>query len=236
MGSFGGNKSGSSGVNASTQQSSAAGGSTSYGQSSNVSQAGQSVYAPQAGALDALYGGVQATLGQQPGANVAPAAQQSWLAALAPGLSPQFQASLDATLGSIGRNFSESVLPGLRSDAVGAGAYGTPRAQLAEGVAAGEVGRQMATTAAQLTADQYRTDQAGRLQALALAPQMAGLQFAPLTAAREAMGGPLVLGSSSSAGQSTQNAQSWNTAQSSGASFGNQQGRTQGFNMGVGEK
>jgi hypothetical protein len=168
----------------------------------NFGQTSQGVWDAQSPALQSLYGAAQSMLGSGAGQGVTDQAQAAWAQQLTPGGNPYFSQSLQGAIDQATRGFNQSVLPGLTDQGVAAGAMGTPRHQLAVGQAAGQFGQDLTNMVGQMSSQQYTADQNRALGALGMAPQMQGMQFQPLLAASQAIGGPTVLGQSQSGGSS----------------------------------
>jgi hypothetical protein len=204
--------------------SSTSGGSQGFGQSGSSQVSGsqsmgagsalstQDIWGPQGDALRGLYGQAQGLMqGQGPAGAMNQIGQQgaqAWGQALQPGGNPWFDANVNAAIDQATSGFTRGVLPELESRGVGAGAYGTSRDQLARGEAAGQFGQGLSQQVAGMRSQQYGIDQALRGQALGMTGAMQQAQAAPLGMAQGLIGGPTVLGQSSS--QNTQ----------SGSSFG----------------
>jgi hypothetical protein len=203
-------------------------GSASYGGSQ------QDVWGGQVPALQSLYGNAQALLGD-PGQMTQGFGQtmgqgvNAWAGALQPGKSPYFDASLTQAIDAATRGFTQNVLPSLQDAGIRAGAVGSPRAQLAQGQAAGMFGQDLQNMVAQMANQQYGMDRQLQGQALAMTPAMAGSWFQPLAQAAQAIGGPTVLGQSQNASQSFAQGANQSTGQSSGS------GSSKGFGLGLGK-
>ncbi len=109
-----------------------------------------------------------------------------------PGLTGQIEQGQEL----INRNLQENILPGIGSSAGMAGQMGGSRQGVAEGIASRAAIEQSADFAQNMMFNDYQRYQQQRMQALGMAPQMAGLQFAPLTNLAGILGRPTVLGSS----------------------------------------
>ena len=182
------------------------------------SESAQDVYAPQAGPLGELYGGVSTALGQagdfaRSAGNVAQplrAAGSEFLGNLGQLGDPSGQiaaqtASLQSGLGDL---FSNEINPALRGGAIGAGGLGSSRAGLAQGAAAGQIGdaftRGLGDIHARanqgaLAANTAGIGSLGGLYDLGMARQNAA--WAPLMQAGGILGGPSVLTQGSSFGR-----------------------------------
>lgn len=174
--------------------------------SNQGAQSTQGVWGAQQPGLEQLFATGQSILG---GGGVAPGmqgvanqAQQAWGQALQPGGNPYFSASMQAAIDQATRGWREDVMPTLTDQGVAVGGFGEPRHQLALSSAAQGFGRDLGQLATQGYAQQYAADQASRLQALGMTGAMQGAQAAPLSLAQQLIGGPTVLGQSSSFGNS----------------------------------
>jgi hypothetical protein len=206
---------------------------------SNFGQTSQDVWGAQSPALQSLYGAAQSMLGSGAGQGVTDQAQAAWAQQLTPGGNPYFSQSLQGAIDAATRGFNQNVLPGLADQGVRADAMGTPRHQLAVGQAAGQFGQDLTNMVGQMSSQQYTADQNRALGALGMSGQMQGMQFAPLLAAAQAIGGPTVLGQSQTGGQSFGTSVGGSSgftaggnqsnAQSSG--FGGSTGRSAGFGI-----
>ncbi len=98
---------------------------------------------------------------------------------------------------AINRNLTENILPELTSSAIGAGQLGGSRGGIAAGIAGRGAIEEQANLAQNLLAQDYQAQQQRQLQGLALAPMIAGLQFAPLTNLAQLIGRPTVLNQAS---------------------------------------
>lgn len=97
---------------------------------------------------------------------------------LDPASNPGFAGALGAAIRPIQRQFTESVLPGIRSSALASGMYGGSRQGIAEGVAGGRFADSIGDVTSRMVSDQYNQSAGRMLQASALAPQYAQLQAA----------------------------------------------------------
>lgn len=116
----------------------------------------------------------------------------------------------------VGQNFNRVILPGLKSAAGVAGAYGGSRDYLARGVAASDAQGQIANAAWNNAASAAAGKTDAMLSAGSALPSAAlstyGLSWAPLAQLAGILGGPTVL--SQAAGQS----ENWNASKSSQSS------------------
>ncbi len=213
MGGFSKQKSGGQSLQTST--------SNSFAQGGNVNASTQDVWGAQVPALTSLFGGAQGLIGQQ--SQVQQPAQQAWESMLTPGINPQFSQALDAAIAQATQGFTRDVLPQLRTNAAGMGAYGGVRDQLAQGEAAGLFGQGLQRTAATALSDQWNQQQQQRLAALQMAPMIGGLGNQNLVTAAQVIGGPTVLGQSFGQG--------WNQAGSSSTSTGTSSQSSKGFGI-----
>ena len=209
----------------------------------------QSIWGPQASALSGLYGqagktlqgqsGIQGAAGKQVG-QVMPGAQAGMqgLQRLAAGGGPlsSYAAPNNALAKQqvaqlskdIGQNFQREILPGIRSGAGLAGALGSSRDKLAQGVAAGDAAQAIASGASDLYAQQYgigaqaaagQTDAmlgaAGQLPGAAAQTYNLGMMpyqaaWAPLMSAAGIFGDPTALSKQFGISQSVGAGESWN--------------------------
>lgn len=96
-----------------------------------------------------------------------------------PSQSPYFQSAVGAAMSPMVSQFTEQVIPQLRSGALQGGTFGGSRRELAEGRAAEGLARQMGDVAAQMGQQAYGQGLQARTQALGMAPQLAGAAFMP---------------------------------------------------------
>jgi len=82
-------------------------------------------------------------------------------------------AAAEAIARPVYENLTETVFPGIRSQAAGAGQYGGTRQGIAEGLAAKGSAQAAADAIAKIQPELYSTDVKAQLQALGLAPQTA---------------------------------------------------------------
>lgn len=171
----------------------------------NQASSAQNVWGAQEPALSGLYAqaagltGGTSPYGQQ-ASMIGQQGQAAWQNQLSPGGNPYFDQAVQASIDQATESFKRQVLPELESRGVEAGAYGSSRDALARGEAAGVFGAGLGQTVAQQRAAQYTADQNRAVQALGMTPLMQSAAFAPLTMARELVGGPTVLGQSQSSG------------------------------------
>lgn len=92
---------------------------------------------------------------------------------------PEVQATIAASTRPITQNLMETVLPGLRSEAVGSGNFGSSRQGIAEGLASGRASQAIGDTASKITTDLYKTNVDATLKALGLTPTIQQAQLAP---------------------------------------------------------
>src|SRR5262252_10291218 len=140
-------------------------------QSGQQSSSQQNVWDVQAPYLQQLYG-QGAVMAGAPAPAMNPGAYDAWQSALMGGINPATGDVINQATQQMGLDFSRNVLPGIRRNAVGAGAGGGTRQGIAEGLAAGEAARAMASTRTSLTAsalDQARQQQTA---ALGFSPSM----------------------------------------------------------------
>jgi hypothetical protein len=106
---------------------------------------------------------------------------QAWGQALNadPTQSPFFAQSLQASYNPFIRNFMQSILPGIRGDAVGVGQAGSSRQGIAQGMASQGLLQQLGDMTSQMGQNAYNTGAQQRLGALGMMPQIMGAQLAP---------------------------------------------------------
>src|SRR5215467_6252873 len=123
------------------------GGGISGSQQSSQQQGGsqQNVWDVQVPFLQQLYGQGSMMAGA-PGPTMDPGAYNAWQSALRGGINPATGDVINQATQEMGLDFSRNVLPGIRRNAVAAGAGGGTRQGIAEGLAAGEAARAMAST------------------------------------------------------------------------------------------
>lgn len=92
---------------------------------------------------------------------------------------PHLQSWMDASIRPITENFTQSVLPNIRGEAISAGGLGGSRQGIAEGNATGGYLRQVGDTSANIANAGYNTGLGAMISGTQLAPQTAGLQLAP---------------------------------------------------------
>jgi len=89
--------------------------------------------------------------------------------------------AIQAAVRPIYANLTEKALPAVRSDAVGAGQYGSSRQGIAEGEAIRDANVAAGDTAAKISSQIYGTDVDAQLKALGLVPQTQQSLLAPAT-------------------------------------------------------
>lgn len=241
MGSAGGSKQKSTGWNEAGSQSQSWGGNQSQNSSvnqslsggsstgTNQSQSSQGIWGAQQPGLENLYGAANQLISgggaAGPANQIADAARQSWMSTLTPGGNPYFSQNVQGAIDQATQSFNRSVMPELDARGVGAGQYGSSRDQLARGEAAGLFGQGLSRSVTDLYAQQYGADQQRQMQGLGMTGAMQGAAFAPLTQAQGLLGGPTVLGQSSSSGSTN--------ASNFGSSFGSSQGTASGWNQAI---
>src|SRR5262245_52332277 len=169
--------------------------------------------------LQQLYG-QGSTLAGAPGPGFDPGANAAWQSALSGQMNPTTGEVISNATRDLGLDFSRNVLPGIRRNAVSSGAAGGTRQGIAEGLAAGEVARNMGNLRATMT--NAALDRATQQQtaALGISPSLMSLQaslpWANVDEFAKVLGSPTVLGTSQSSGSG------------SGYSFGVRGGATGG--------
>jgi hypothetical protein len=159
---------------------------------------GTEVWKPQAGYLKDVYSNAAGMVDERAGVNEALRLHSQGANAVNMGLDPFYlntargvidrtanpgvNPAFDAYANRIGEQFREQIMPALSSDAIAAGGLGGGRQGVAEGVAAGQLGRNLQDFGAELyNADQNRAMQAAGLgrdifsEAAGFTPQLANL-------------------------------------------------------------
>tara|TARA_Y100000310_G_scaffold336168_1_gene420011 strand:- start:32 stop:916 length:885 start_codon:yes stop_codon:yes gene_type:complete len=98
---------------------------------------------------------------------------------LNPATNPALQQATAAAIRPIQEQFTESVLPNIRQEAVGAGQFGGNRQQIAEGIASRGFLRQVGDTSAQLQNQAYAQNLEAMTRAMLFAPQALNLSLMP---------------------------------------------------------
>ena len=93
---------------------------------------------------------------------------------------PYLSAAIQAAINPLQRNFTDTILPAIRSDAVQAGQYGGTRQGLGEGVAASRLNQTIADITAKMNMDAYQQGQELYMQTLGMAPAVLAAQWDPL--------------------------------------------------------
>lgn len=101
---------------------------------------------------------------------------------------PYFRGAVDASLRPYQQEFTQSVLPGIKSSGVSAGGLGSSRQGIAEGLASQSYAQKTGDIVAQMGSDAYKTGLGVSLAANQIAPTYAGLQYLPAQV-KEAVGG-----------------------------------------------
>lgn len=202
------------------------GASRGYDYAAQLSQALQTVWGPQAAALQQMYGGATNLMNQQSGqmfgtasaaANAAlPYSGMQQLAQYANPNTGLAQKQLSQYSEQVGQEFARNILPQLRTGAGIGGNMGGSREALAKGVAAGDASRAIAQGGTDLYAQQYGigAQAAAQLPGAAMGYYNMRMQpyqaaWAPYTAAAGVFGGPTTL----SAQQGINLGESWNAQQ-----------------------
>lgn len=103
-------------------------------------------------------------------------------AALDPNTNPGLKGTLDAATRQLTDNFTQSIMPAIRDDAVLAGGYGGSGQGIASGIAAKGLEQQVGDTSAQLLAQNYQSGLDAMAKGLAFAPSNISAAFTPATA------------------------------------------------------
>lgn len=98
-----------------------------------------------------------------------------------PASNPHLQGAIDASTRPIVQNYQETVLPGIRNDAVASGNFGSSRQGVAEGIAARGMSNAVGDTASRVVQGQYGTNIEAQLKAMGLAPSVQQAQTVPAT-------------------------------------------------------
>lgn len=106
---------------------------------------------------------------------------------LFPESNPALAAATEAAIRPLTEQFQNVILPGIRGEAITAGAFGGSRQGIAEGLAAQGLTRQTGDITASIQADAFQQSLDAMTRALFAAPSTAQLQFLP-TAATGAVG------------------------------------------------
>ena len=124
-----------------------------------------------------------ATLPQSMVAGQAAGANQFLLGdVLDPQTNPHLRSAINAAVRPINENYLETILPGIRGEAITAGQLGGSRQGIAEGIAARGTQRQVADTAATMANQGYQSGLDAMTKGLALTPQtLQGLTVPGLT-------------------------------------------------------
>jgi len=141
--------------------------------------------------IPALGGGAGAPAGGQVGQFVDAAVSGGQFLAggdvLFPESNPALRAATDAAIRPLTENFLETILPGIRGEAITSGSLGGSRQGIAEGQASGDLLRQIGDTSASIQANAFQQSLDAMVKALFAAPQTAQLPFVG-PAAIEAVG------------------------------------------------
>lgn len=113
--------------------------------------------------------------------NAANAANFDLGAVLYPQSNPALQGAIQGAIDPAVRNFQQTIIPGIRSDAQLAGQPGGTRQGIAEGNATEVLNQQILDTAAQMENANYQAGLQAQGRALALAPQTQAAQVTPAT-------------------------------------------------------
>lgn len=89
-----------------------------------------------------------------------------------PSQSPYYQSALQSSFNPFVRNFLQSILPGIRSEAVGVGQAGSSRQGIAQGLASQGLLQQLGDITSNTANNAYNTGIQSRLSALGLLPQI----------------------------------------------------------------
>lgn len=110
-------------------------------------------------------------------------ANQAWQFAMSdvlnPDSNPYLQAHAQAAGDNISRQFNDNILPSLRLSSIAGNNFNSSRSALAEGQAAGEVGRAIADSSTRMYSDSYNQGLGTMMRALGMAPQMFQLNQMP---------------------------------------------------------
>lgn len=161
----------------------------------------QNVWGGQSPYLQDIYNQAQNVYqaGMPQAQNLVGQAQQAWGQQLQadPTQSPYFQNAVMGAINPAIQQFTQQVLPNLRSQDIAGGTYGGSRRGIAEGLGANALAQNVFNTASQMGQQAYGQGLQARQGALGMAPSVMGLQFAPLQQYAGLIGGPTTLSSSS---------------------------------------
>ena len=166
------------------------------------------VFSSQIPVLEYLYSQGQNITNQQLGAGssfnqgILQPATDAFQSFLQPQQNPFLQGQIEQGQELINRNLTENILPSIGQSAGQFGQRGSSRQGVAEGIAARSAIEQSSDFAENLLFADYNRQQTQALQALSMAPQLAGLQFAPLSNLAQIVGRPTVLNRSRQQGKS----------------------------------
>lgn len=120
---------------------------------------------------------------QQLGSDATFAARYGLTEAIAPESNPFFLRHVQSTLRPMTQAFTDpgGVLSTIRSDFGAAGQYGSPRHELAAGIAGGRLADAMAAASASMGSEAYKAGLDAQARTLALLPNVTAAQLAPTT-------------------------------------------------------
>ena len=139
------------------------------------------------------------------GGDVTNPAMGAWLEMLSGGQSGDIMGQIDQGTELINRNLTENILPSIGAGAAAAGQRGSSRHGVAEGIASRAAIESSADFAENMLFQDINARQDRSMSALAMAPMMSGLQFAPLTNLANLLGRGTVLSESSGVGRGSSN-------------------------------
>jgi len=103
-------------------------------------------------------------------------------AALNPDTNPGLRGAIEAATRPVEQNFAETILPGIRSDAVNAGQFGSSRQGVAEGIASQQEQKTIGDVAANLSNQNYQNALDQMTRAMGLTPTVQQASLAPAEA------------------------------------------------------
>lgn len=96
-----------------------------------------------------------------------------------PAANSHLRGAIDAAVRPVTQAYQETVLPGIRNDAVSSGNFGSSKAGVTEGIAARGYTDKVGDTASDIVQKQYQTNIDAQLKAMGLAPTVQGTLTTP---------------------------------------------------------
>lgn len=160
----------------------------------------QGVWQGQSPYLSGLYQQGQANLGGAMGntQNMMNTIMPAWQNQINPQGNPYLAQMGQSGLDQLNRNFQNNIMPGITSGAMGSGSLGSSRQGIAQGLAAQGVAQAGGDFLNNLYGQQYQQDQNRAMSAMQMLPMLQGSQWGDLQNLAGIIGGPTVLGESSS--------------------------------------